>query len=50
MDPIQLLNTLGQADIYLVDQFMRGRVLPGFKVLDAGCGTGRNSAFLVKMG
>lgn len=50
MNSIHLLNTLGQADIYLVDQFMRGRILPGFKVLDAGCGTGRNSAFLVKVG
>jgi tellurite methyltransferase len=33
---------LGQTDIYLVDQFMKGRYKPGECILDAGCGGGRN--------
>jgi tellurite methyltransferase len=37
---IQLL--LGQTDIYLVDQIMKGRFKPGEVILDAGCGSGRN--------
>jgi len=45
-----MLETLGRTDIYLIDQMMRGRILPGMKVLDAGCGSGRNSEFLVNEG
>lgn len=33
---------LAKTDIMLVDQLMRGRVAPGTRVLDAGCGNGRN--------
>ena len=33
---------LGQTDIYLVDQIMKGRYQPGNSILDAGCGGGRN--------
>jgi ubiquinone/menaquinone biosynthesis C-methylase UbiE len=33
---------LGQTDIYLVDQIMKGRYNPGDIILDSGCGTGRN--------
>ena len=29
-------------DIYLLDQCLRGRIAPGARVLDAGCGGGRN--------
>lgn len=29
-------------DIYLVDQVLRGRIPPGSRILDAGCGNGRN--------
>ena len=40
------LNSLqklaGDTDIYLLDQIMKGRYLQTDKILDAGCGTGRN--------
>ncbi|NOQ72328.1 MAG: methyltransferase domain-containing protein [Crocinitomix sp.] len=29
-------------DVYLLDQIMKGRYLPTDKILDAGCGSGRN--------
>ena len=32
----------GDIDIYLFDQLLRGRVGPGMRILDAGCGFGRN--------
>jgi tellurite methyltransferase len=33
---------LGQTDIYLIDQIMKGRYNPTDTILDAGCGSGRN--------
>jgi tellurite methyltransferase len=35
-------NLLGQTDIYLLDQMMKGRYQATDKILDAGCGDGRN--------
>lgn len=35
-------SLLGQTDIYLVDQIMKGRYQPADLILDAGCGSGRN--------
>ena len=32
----------GGLDIYLFDQLLKGRLAPGMKILDAGCGSGRN--------
>ncbi len=40
----------GPIDIYLFDQLLRGRIRPGMRVLDAGCGGGRNLAYLLKAG
>jgi SAM-dependent methyltransferase len=40
----------GQIDIYLFDQILRGNVSPGMRVLDAGCGGGRNIQFLLREG
>jgi tellurite methyltransferase len=40
----------GDIDIYLFDQLLRGRILPGSKILDAGCGSGRNLVYLLKKG
>ncbi|MEP7237153.1 MAG: class I SAM-dependent methyltransferase [Ferruginibacter sp.] len=40
MNTIQSL--LGQTDIYLVDQIMKGRYNTTDTILDAGCGMGRN--------
>lgn len=39
---------LGQTDIYLVDQMMKGRYNPSDKILEAGCGGGRNMDWFVQ--
>ena len=38
----QLKNTLGNTDIYLIDQLLKERYQISDKILDAGCGSGRN--------
>jgi tellurite methyltransferase len=45
---IDLALLLGQIDIYLFDQLLRGRIGPGMTVLDAGCGHGRNLVFFLR--
>ena len=40
----------GQIDIYLFDQLLRGRIRAGMRVLDAGCGSGRNLVYLLQSG
>jgi tellurite methyltransferase len=40
----------GQIDIYLFDQLLRGRIASGMRVLDAGCGAGRNLVYLLRAG
>jgi tellurite methyltransferase len=45
-----LQDQFGQIDIYLFDQLLRGRVVPGMSVLDAGCGGGRNLVYLLRTG
>jgi tellurite methyltransferase len=40
----------GPIDIYLFDQLLRGRILPGMTILDAGCRHGRNLVFLLRQG
>jgi tellurite methyltransferase len=45
-----LPEQFGQIDIYLFDQLLRGRVAPGMRILDAGCGTGRNLVYLLQEG
>lgn len=45
-----LQEIFGQIDIYLFDQIMRRRIQPGMRVLDAGCGTGRNLVYLLHAG
>jgi len=39
-----------QADIYLIDQVLRGRIGAGQRVLDCGCGGGRNIPLLLAAG
>ena len=46
----QLLALFGHIDIYLFDQLLRGRITPRMRVLDAGCGGGRNSRYLMHCG
>jgi tellurite methyltransferase len=45
-----LAETFGQIDIYLFDQLLRKRIVPGMRILDAGCGFGRNLVFLLRAG
>jgi SAM-dependent methyltransferase len=45
-----LQEQLGQIDIYLFDQLLRGRISPGMRVLDAGCGSGRNLVYFLREG
>ncbi len=40
----------GQIDIYVFDQILRGNIAPGMRVLDAGCGYGRNIVYLLREG
>lgn len=48
--PTNLNEMLGQIDIYLFDQLLRGRIVPGHRILDAGCGGGRNIRYLLDAG
>jgi len=45
-----LERQFGQIDIYLFDQLLRGRIRAGMRVLDAGCGSGRNLVYLLQSG
>lgn len=47
---MDLQATFGHIDIYLFDQLLRGRIRPGMRVLDAGCGGGRNLVYLLREG
>jgi tellurite methyltransferase len=47
---INLQKCFGGIDIYLFDQLLKGRIVPGMRVLDAGCGTGRNLVYLLQSG
>jgi tellurite methyltransferase len=50
-EPVSTLREqFGDIDIYLFDQLLRGRIVPGMRVLDAGCGSGRNLVYLVREG
>lgn len=46
----RLLELLGGTDIYLIDQLMKRRIEPGSRVLDAGCGGGRNIELMLRLG
>ncbi len=45
-----LQEQFGQIDIYLFDQLLKGRISPGMRILDAGCGGGRNVVYLLREG
>jgi len=45
-----LQEQFGHIDIYLFDQLLRRRIRPGMKILDAGCGYGRNLVYLIHEG
>lgn len=48
--PEELLGVFGRIDIYVFDQLLRGRIRPDMRVLDAGCGSGRNVEYLLRCG
>jgi tellurite methyltransferase len=45
-----LKDAFGDIDIYLFDQLLRGRIAPGMRIFDAGCGGGRNLIYLLRQG
>ena len=47
---VELTKTFGELDIYLFDQLLRGRFDRRRRVLDAGCGGGRNLVYFLRHG
>ena len=45
-----LLEQFGDIDVYLFDQLLRGRITRRMRVLDAGCGYGRNLVYMLREG
>ncbi|MFN8546669.1 MAG: methyltransferase domain-containing protein [Candidatus Eisenbacteria bacterium] len=45
---LDLTREFGEIDIYLYDQLLRGRIEPGMRVVDAGCGSGRNLVYFLR--
>jgi len=46
----ELNHLLGNIDIYLLDQILKARFDKNYKILDAGCGEGRNLIYFIKNG
>ena len=46
----ELESVFGSIDIYLFDQLLKGRIPKGARVLDAGCGSGRNLLYVLREG
>ena len=47
---LSVQEQFGQIDIYVFDQILRGNIAAGMRVLDAGCGYGRNLVYLLREG
>jgi SAM-dependent methyltransferase len=47
---MDIQQQFGQIDIYVFDQILRGNIAAGMRVLDAGCGYGRNLVHLLREG
>ena len=50
MPALTLQEQFGQIDIYLFDQLLKGRISRGMRILDTGCGSGRNLVYLLREG
>jgi tellurite methyltransferase len=49
-NPMNVQEVFGGIDIYLFDQLLKGMLTPGMRVLDAGCGSGRNLIYFIRSG
>lgn len=49
-DEMTIQEEFGPIDIYVFDQILRGNIAPGMRVVDAGCGGGRNLVYLLREG
>lgn len=47
---INVREIFGEIDIYLFDQILKNRFTPEMKILDAGCGGGRNLVYFLRSG
>ena len=47
MNGSDIKNIVGDTDIYLIDQILKGRFKTGDIILDAGCGGGRNLSWFL---
>jgi SAM-dependent methyltransferase len=47
---LNVQEEFGQIDIYVFDQILRGNINHEMRVLDAGCGYGRNLVYLLREG
>src|SRR5215469_5584401 len=50
MSASSLQDQFGQIDIYLFDQILKGHIAPGMRIVDAGCGSGRNLVYFLREG
>ncbi len=46
----ELNRHIGNIDLHLLDQLLKGRYTPAMRILDAGCGEGRNLSYFVRNG
>lgn len=47
---MNLQEQFGGIDVYLFDQLLKGRFDPSMRILDAGCGAGRNLVYFLREG
>jgi tellurite methyltransferase len=45
---LNVQELFGEIDIYVFDQILRGNIAPGMRIVDAGCGYGRNVVYLLR--
>lgn len=50
MTPAELNKELGNIDLYLLDLILKGKISTTSKILDAGCGEGRNLIYFINNG
>jgi tellurite methyltransferase len=50
MTPHEINNYFGDMDIFLMDLILKGKISEKAKVLDAGCGEGRNGIYFINRG